>query len=485
MIRRARVRTLRLATGLLLVSLLAAGCGNRVPAPDVAEPSQPAVTTPGLMPDNAAPVPEVNTAAPGTDVPTVPRASAPAVAGAPAAKPGVSKASKPTPGKAPAGTGSGAAGTSPTKTCAPGGSPITIGSIGAYSGVLGQATKGGLQGVQTWVKYINARGGLSCHPIRLLSADDSSDPARNQAMHRQMVEDQGAIAFVYEASPLGSAGSKDYLNAHRIPVIGDVGGTNYFYELPYFFPTYPLGLMIADFTVAAAAKVALAEGKKKLGFITCNEATLCTDADGVWADVGPKVGFDVVYRGRGSLAQPDWTAQCLAAKNAGVEVLISLLTSEGHRRVAQNCASVGLKPIKVAETVQALVSWKDDPIMDNYVVGSPVAPWFSTTIPGVRDYQAQLKRFAPTVDLGVQSLSGWTVGKHLELAGQNLPAGKVTGDDILRGLWAIDGSTLNGLTTPIKQAQGKPAQRQSCGWAITLRGGEWRQASGYFCRALG
>jgi branched-chain amino acid transport system substrate-binding protein len=469
----------------LFVSLLAMGCGNRVPAPEVAEAGQSPVTAVAPAPESATTVPAINTPAPGTDVRTVPQLPAPAVAGTAAPKTTVSKVNKPPAGKAPTGTGSGAAATSSTKACPPGASSITIGTIGAYSGVLGQATKGGLQGVQTWVKYINARGGLSCHPIRLLAADDSSDPARNQAMHRQMVEDQGAIAFVYEASPLGSAGSKDYLNAHRIPVIGDVGGTNYFYELPYFFPTYPLGLMIADFTVAAAAKVALPEGKKKLGFITCNEATLCTDADGVWAAVGPKVGFEVVYRGRGSLAQPDWTAQCLAAKNAGVEVLISLLTSEGHRRVAQNCASVGLKPIKVAETVQALISWKDDPIMDNYVVGSPVAPWFSTAIPGVRDYQTQLKHFAPTVELGVQSLSGWTVGKHLELAGQNLPAGQVTGDDILRGLWAINGSTLNGLTTPIKQEQGKPAPRQSCGWAITLRSGEWKQASDYFCRTLG
>src|SRR6266540_4326786 len=55
---------------------------------------------------------------------------------------------------------------------------LVLGSFGAESGVLGAVTGPAPAALRAWVPYINARGGVNGHPVRIIQADDGADPAR-------------------------------------------------------------------------------------------------------------------------------------------------------------------------------------------------------------------------------------------------------------------------------------------------------------------
>ena len=50
--------------------------------------------------------------------------------------------------------------------------------------------------------------------------------------------------------------------------------------------------------------------------MTCVEADGCKSLGRVFPKYGPEFGLDVVYQAGVSLAQPDYTAECLNARNA-------------------------------------------------------------------------------------------------------------------------------------------------------------------------
>jgi branched-chain amino acid transport system substrate-binding protein len=74
-------------------------------------------------------------------------------------------------------------------------SPVTIGNVGTYSGIIGSIFHSGAGAALLVAKYINAHGGLNGHPINMVSADDGGDPARNASIVKQMVETQHAMAW--------------------------------------------------------------------------------------------------------------------------------------------------------------------------------------------------------------------------------------------------------------------------------------------------
>ncbi|HEY3604613.1 MAG TPA: ABC transporter substrate-binding protein, partial [Sporichthyaceae bacterium] len=80
-----------------------------------------------------------------------------------------------------------AAAASGPAACTKPGDPVAIGQVGTFSGVTGPAWTGGRTALAVWVKDINARGGLACHPVEVHSADDGGDPAKAAAEVQELV----------------------------------------------------------------------------------------------------------------------------------------------------------------------------------------------------------------------------------------------------------------------------------------------------------
>ncbi|HVW34121.1 MAG TPA: ABC transporter substrate-binding protein, partial [Acidimicrobiia bacterium] len=379
-------------------------------------------------------------------------------------------------------TAPGKAGPDPAQPATPGGpkSIVKIGSVGTLSGPVGGAATAMLAGLQVWIKSVNTAGGVNGHQIALVIGDDSGDPARHRSLLQKLVETDRVLAFVNNFDVLSaSKASEDYLIAKRIPVIGGPGSNNEFYHSPMYFPEAAFGDTILFAGIAGMARVTVPEGKKKYGMLVCTEAQLCHDGERVYAESAPKVGVEMVYRGQGSLAQPDYTAQCLAARNAGVEVLLVILDPNSILRLGASCARQGYHPIIGMTAGEVSDSMRQDPNLDGAVTVSNIFPWFQTGTPATDEFQAALAKFGPQLEHGVGPATGWTSGKLFGKAAAAMPEPPTT-EAILQGLWSVKNDTLGGLTQPLTFTEGRNAPPDpACWFAIRLKDHGWMSADNF------
>src|SRR5207248_1381541 len=108
--------------------------------------------------------------------------------------------------------------------------------------------------------------------------------------------------------------------------------------------------------------------------------------------------MEVVYEAKISLAQPDYTAECIQAKTHGAEAMWTMGDTNSVGRIARSCARQGFTPLYVnAHSIQddAMAGFSG---LEGGLVGTqPQAPWFLTSgTPGITEYTNAIRRYAPT-----------------------------------------------------------------------------------------
>ena len=357
-------------------------------------------------------------------------------------------------------------------------------SVGTYSGVAGGTFIAVVQGAQLWSAAVNKKGGVDGHPVRLLVFDDGGDPARHRAQVRQAVEHDRVVAFLANAEGIAGRASVDYINSKQVPVIGMSGAEDWAYTSPMYFPQRTVGVPLVHSAVASLAQQVIPKGKTRLATMVCVEASICDTFDNAAAEAAKSLGFTHVYRGRQSLAQPDYTANCLAAQNADAQVVLVALDSASVRRVAGNCARQGYRPIY--STSASLVSdqMKDDPsLADNMAASSSVYPWFAETGSPLDEFRQALKDHGRGLNNGSGLVEGWVAGKLLEKAASTLPEPPTT-RAVLAGLWSMRGDTLGGLTIPLVFKENEPAPAIECWFNIVTKKGTWTSPDNFKLNCL-
>ena len=359
-------------------------------------------------------------------------------------------------------------------------SPVKLGSIGTLSGPLGKPALAILSGFQIWQQHINAAGGVNGHPVNLVVADDGGDPARHRSLHQKLVEQDHVLAFVQNFEVISrNKATIDYLNAKRIPVIGGEGSGDHYYQSPMYFPQAAAGDTILYTSIAGAAQYTVPKGKTKYGMLVCQEAQLCKDGERVWTEAAPKLGVQVVYTGRGSLAQPDFTAQCLAARNAGVEVLLLILDPNSILRMLASCSRQSYSPILGLTGSEVEDQMRNDPNMDGALAMSSVFPYFQAGTPATDEFQAAIAKYGPQLARGVGPATGWTTGKLFEKVAAAMPEPPTT-EAILRGLWSLSNDTLGGITQPLTFQEGQNSPRDpACWFAMQVSNKTWISPDGF------
>ena len=348
-----------------------------------------------------------------------------------------------------------------------GDSPVVLASVGTYSGPVGAASNPILLGVQVWVRHINRTGGLQGHPVALVVYDDGGDPARHRAQIQDAVEQRHAIAFLGNMAPLTGQASVQYVTAHRIPVIGGTGGEGWAYTSPMFFPPLPQGPLLARTLPSGLAEQVIPKGKTKLGTLVCAEAQICSDGARAFEESAGAVGFNYVYKAKFSIAQPDFTAECLAARNAQVEVLFVLADQNSVGRVAAGCLRQAYRPV-FGIAGQVLVDrQKDDPNLDGLVGIAPVFPGFQDGTPASDEFQQAMRAYGGSGAERLPAASGWVAAKLFEKAAARLSE-PPTSEAILAGLWSIKNDTLGGLTGPLTFVQNQPPTNAVCWWPVVV-----------------
>jgi len=270
--------------------------------------------------------------------------------------------------------------------------------------------------------------------------------------------------------------SVDYATAKQIPVVGSEAAGEWFYSSPYFFPQSTSGKFIIAAGLGAAAQTGGPNGPKKLGFIYCSDGiAICNQNKQYGASYAQQLGFQTVYQGSGSLAQPDFTALCLAARDAGAQLITLAMDGNSAVRIAKNCANIGYHPTLVLNQQIEFSSTAADPSMQGTDATGLDAPWFDSNNPGVAEFQRAMSQYAPGVDLAGSPIQGWTAGKLLEAAAAHLSE-PPTSVDVLQGLWALKADTLGGIAPPLTFTKGQIAPRYVCWWAMTIAKGAYKNS---------
>jgi branched-chain amino acid transport system substrate-binding protein len=374
-------------------------------------------------------------------------------AGGGTAGPGTGSNVRPGATTAKAATGSTVAGAPCTTSLA----PVAIGQVGTFSGVAGAITASARAAMAVWAKDVNSRGGLACHPVQLFAADDGADTSRAATAEHDMVHQHHVVAFVDVIVPLTVAGFRPAVEADKVPVVGGVTGTDDFYDSPWLFPE------AASFSDQAFGLVrsGVQLGKKKLGLLYCVEASACTTLEKKIKQFAPDAGAELVYDAPISLTQPDFSAQCINARNAKVDLLGAAMDGASITRLVRSCQAIGYKPLIATSGALITPAQAADDLLRQFgvVTVSGEAPWFLTDQPGLRAYHAALTKWAPDLPPDAESVRAWSCGELLRLALEHLGAearsGPITTAMVLKGLGTIKHETLGGLIAPATFSPGQ------------------------------
>ena len=475
---RRRTRTQRaqfLAVATAAALSLVTACGSAVPHDKVVEAARGGLpgnssgvtegTTSGALPDANAGGSGSGTGAAGGSTGTG-GAAAPGTGGAPAVGGGSS------------GNSSGSGG-STTGSAAPGSgggagagdkSPIVVASVGNYSGAPGSVLKSSAIGAQIWASAVNAKGGIAGHPVQMIVADDQSDPARYRTILKDLVENKKVVAFVGSEPSTTVAAGQSYLEQVKVPVVGSGDGSPTWQNSPMHFPVAGS----ADALVWGNFAEAKRQGKTKIAVFACVEASSCTGWKATARKFAPKIGVEVVYDPDISITQPDFTSECLNARNRGAQVVAVIADSNTLYRVARSCGQQNFKPSFIAPAPNDVDAQKKD--LEGAIGAMHTFPYFG--VPGNKvadEFRAAVKKYAPNAPQQMYLATGYASGRVLEAAVlRGIGSAKPSSAGVLKGLYALpQGETLGGLVLPLRFRTGGPTKMVFCYYAAVIKGGRY------------
>lgn len=327
------------------------------------------------------------------------------------------------------------------------------------------------------VQYINDNGGLNGHPIQLFTADSKSDPDRYFSLVKRMVEQDGVIAFLGQAAPLTANAADQYLRDQGIPVVGGEGAHITWFQSPVHFFAGPSYTTMA----VANAKIASQRGNPKIGLIYCSEAQPCQMyRDALHSPLMDKADdAEVVYEAEVSLAQPDFTAECLQARDAGAETVFAIIDANAAQRLTRSCSQQGYNPEYAGSPLTLTNAVRDDPNLDGMYEAVATFPWFADDFPAAQEYQQAVQQYNPDLALSGVTSTTWVAGQMLLEATKDLPANNPTAQDIFEGMWRIQDNDFGGLvSSPVSFARGEPSTDDNCYFFVQLKNKEYTAPDG-------
>lgn len=416
-------------------------------------------------------------AAPGTPTPTAGSSSGGKVSAAPGA--GATGAAPASPTASARGQAVGTASGPQAPTPDPGAprpavgvvkGDIVLGSVGTESGVIGTATLPLHQAARAWVADVNARGGLAGHKVKLVIADDDGDPNKALALVRRMVEEDKAVAIFGEHGPTTAQAITPYLEQKKVPSIGGCFCAPANGHSPMVFQVGIGGDYGLSWT--HILPIVAYTDQRKVSLLFCREAPTCQNMRNRIREFAGSVNVNIVHEAQVSLAQPDFTAEVLAARNAGAEIVVTIMENASVIRIARSAHRQGWNPLIASQGAshdqRFLKEGGSD--VEGVIMGAFAPHWESPKLAG---YTSALERYVPG---GVKSSLGeivWAAGKLLEVIGAGLPA-EPTSADFLRGLYSIKGETLGGLVPPLSYIEGQGSDKNNlCAVPIKVEKGKF------------
>jgi branched-chain amino acid transport system substrate-binding protein len=352
--------------------------------------------------------------------------------------------SKKTSGSGSPGTGS----TGSTIGSTPSGSTLLVGVDSSDTAASGYSSQVPIT-VNIWQDWVNSHGGIAGHKVKVLEQDDRN----NAALAATIVDgyiSQHVLAIIDDSTVDQTWASK--ATSANIPVLCAASSGNGFTcsSNPDFIPVG--NTVIAG--VYGQEKAAQVAGAKGIGIFYCGEVAACAQALPLQKQFAAQVGikFDQEEITAG---QPNYTAQCLAAKSAGVD---AIFPEELAVQVAQDCARQGYNPIYIQAQGAVYSAFKNNPIFNGGIGVIGVAPWFAVTSPGMKTFHQAFSKYNPSLDAFYSPytvVETWAALQLFATGLANAPT-NVTATDVSKGIYGLPPRfTLDGLIPPETLVQGK------------------------------
>lgn len=350
-------------------------------------------------------------------------------------------------------------------------SAIPIGVVGTYSGPVALSTVSGRGAIQAWADSVNAADGIDGHPVRLYIDDDAGNAATALTEVKELVQDDHVVAIVGQNS--ANIAWDSYIQSTGVPVVG--GGETI--ALPYLDNPdfYNVGGNIIS-TYYGVVDLAAKAGSRT-GILYCAEASSCAGASGIETALGKPQGVSVVYSAKVSASVPDYTAPCLALKNASVQSYDLGLASAVTGRVAAQCKQLGLRAALIQPGVQANTTLPGQSVFNGTRFVDTVAGFFNDSTPATKAFHHALAKYTPGVGtpsdpVDAYTMATWASGMLFEAAVKASGDSTVTAASVKKGLYALKGETLGGLVAPLTYTPAR-ANLTNCYFSYVLDAGKF------------
>jgi len=337
---------------------------------------------------------------------------------------------------------------------------LQIGFICSCTGPEASTISQTAPAAEAWASWTNAHGGIDGHQVHLTVKDDGYNPSTSLSDAQSLVEQDHVLAIIDNSDEDQSWAS--YAKEQGVPVLGDTDTEAGYTNSDFFTPG-----MTFNNSAAAEADAMKKAGVTKVADVYCAEVAICAQSVPLLATALKKVGGSVVYSAAIGFAAPNYTAQCLAAKQAGAKGIEVGDASGVVVKVAANCASQGYEPLEFGGDGTVSKSWLTTPGMQGNVDVQPDVPWFVHDA-GTKEMYEALDKYAPSVpsgpNMGEVVVQDWSELIEFQMALEAAhPSGTPTAATILKGLYALPkGTTLGGIAPPLAGfVKGKPANN-SC-----------------------
>jgi branched-chain amino acid transport system substrate-binding protein len=319
------------------------------------------------------------------------------------------------------GTGGGAGGPNVASDTGVTATSISIGTIVAENGALGDAFAPAARGIRAWTAWINANGGINGRHVNLFTCDDGEVRSKTLACAQQLVEQDHVFALV-STNTRAMGGAAQYLNDKGIPVLG-MPITNSFYRYPHFWSEYPNGYarngttvgfngqLVGNTAIAQWFKDNLHVGKAAVFEYDIAESKQAGDE---FAQGLKLAGFQVdVYTV--SFAAPSFDQGVASMQQKGTDIIFDSMDDGANRKL---CDAMQRRQFKVKAKVSTPVSMGDavGTTYNDTCRGSVYIPGFSfaysnTSIPAIKQFRDAYARYQPGKPLHQWALEAWAQGQ--------------------------------------------------------------------------
>ena len=350
-------------------------------------------------------------------------------------------------------------------------SPVLIADLCSCTGPEASTISQTTAIMQAWASYVNSKGGLAGHPVQLIVKDDDYNPG--QAISNAQAVIAQHVAAIFDNSDEDPSFAP-YVAAAGIPVLGGQETDSGWQNADF----YPAGGTF-NYTSSNLSITEKKYGIKKLATMYCSEVAICKESTLQGTKVGLHYGITTVYSVAINFAAPSYTAECLAAKQAGATALTVGDASAVVTKVTQDCATQGYTPKQFSSDGTVAIEWLSVPAFNGNVDTQSDIPWFVKNSATAPMYTA-LAKYAPSVptgpNFGEVAIQSWADGALLQAAVAAKPPinGTVTPAEIKTGLYNLPpNTTLGGITpSPLHFVRGKPANN-SCVDLMGISGGKF------------